>query len=107
MDHIISPCCKAFTMNNGTIIFCTNCNEKIGEVEEDEDIVIGVSYNSTEDMISTIDTSTTSNRITKRLAKDKTCVLVDNVTCRKCGSKCRYVRNSSIQYVCSECREIQ
>ena len=108
MDYLISKCCNAFTVNKGKFIECSNCNEIVGELDDDNDIVIGVNYNQNPDIIATISDNGNFLRTAKRLAKDETCMLVDNKLCKKCGSKCRLLRDptNSIIYVCSNCREI-
>lgn len=107
MNTIISDCCNAFTINKGNLIICTNCNNKVGEVE-DEDVTVGITYNDNPEIIRTLNMSSSFIQTAKRLAKDDTCMLVDNKICKKCKSKCRFLRDNSGQpvYVCSQCREI-
>lgn len=109
MESVISNCCNAFTINKGKFIECSNCHKVIAEVAEEDDIVIGITYNDDPDIMSTVDTSSTTIRIAKRLATDQTCMLVDNKICPKCKSKCRFTRAGGVPvYVCSNgnCREI-
>lgn len=105
MDYIISKCCKAFCVNSKNLIICSNCGNIVGKIDGDNDITIGINYNSDSDMMKTINTVKSSMRIVKRLAKDKTCQLLDNTKCEKCGSKYRYYRNGDTTLlVCSNCR---
>ena len=107
MDTIVSKCCNAFTINKGNLLICTNCNEIIGEIN-DEDVTVGITYNSNPEIIRTLNVSSSFIQTAKRLAKDETCMLVDNKICKKCKSKCRFLRDNAGQpvYVCSQCREI-
>ena len=107
MNSIVSKCCNAFTINKGNLLICTNCNNIAGEVG-DEDIVMGISYTTNPEMISALNMGNSFTQTAKRLAKDPTCMLVDNKLCHKCGSKCRFLRDNAGQpvYVCSQCREI-
>ena len=108
MEGITSKCCNAFTIQRGNKTFCRNCNEEVGTLSNNIDIVAGISYNPSEEMVATIETSSTSQRIIRRLGKDRTCVLCDDVLCHKCKGKCRYTRyNNIVKFVCSECCEIQ
>ncbi len=106
MDTIVSKCCNAFTINKGNLIVCTNCGNIVGEVE-DEDVIVGITYNNNPEIIRTLNMSSSFVQTAQRLAKDVTCMLVDNKIC-KCGGKCRFLRDTSGQpvYVCSECRQI-
>ena len=107
MENIISDKCGAFCINVKNMIICSKCGEQVGTVDTDNDIVIGVSYNSNPDIIKTVNTTSSSVRIVKRLAKDRTCQLIDNKLCPKCKSKCRYYRHGdTVLYVCSNCREV-
>lgn len=108
MEGITSKCCNSFTTQRGNKTFCINCGEEVDKLTDKSDIVAGISYNPMEGMVSTIETSSTSLRIIKRLGKDKTCILCDDVLCKKCKGKCRYTRyNNIVKFVCSECLEIQ
>lgn len=108
MESIISDCCQAFTINKGKYIECSNCHTLLAEVKDDDDIVLAVNFNADPDIMSTVDMSSTTIRLAKRLATDQTCMLVDNKICPKCKSKCRFTRASVPVYVCSnsKCREI-
>ena len=107
MDNVISSCCEAFCINAKNMIICSQCNNVVGTVENDDDITIGIMYNSNPDMVKTINTTSSSIRIVKRLAKDRTCQLIDNKLCDKCKSKCRYYRHGdTVLYVCSNCRNV-
>ena len=109
METIICSSCHAFTVNKGKFIVCSQCHQPVVTVKDDDDVLIGVSYNENPDIMSTIDTSSKTIRIAKRLATDETCMLVDNKICPKCKSKCRFTRAGGVPvYVCSNgsCREI-
>lgn len=107
MDNLISDCCNAFTINNGNIIYCTNCNSILHTIE-DEDVIIGVTYSQDPEIVSTINVSSSFIQTAKRLAKDETCMLTEKL-CSKCKHKCRFLRDNSGKpvYVCSNCREVQ
>lgn len=107
MDNLISDCCNAFTINNGNIIYCTNCNSILHTIE-DEDVIIGVTYSQDAEIVSTINVSSSFIQTAKRLAKDETCMLTEKL-CSKCHNKCRFLRDNSGKpvYVCSNCREVQ
>ena len=107
LSNLISECCNAFTINNGNVIYCTNCNKELHKIEN-EDVTIGVSYNPNPEIVSTINVSSSFIQTAKRLAKDETCMLTEKLCC-KCKNKCRFLRDNSGKpvYVCSNCREVQ
>ena len=107
MENTISKCCESFCVNVKNMIVCSNCGNTVGVIEDGNDIVVGINYNSNPDMMKTINTTSSLIRIVKRMAKDKTCQLIDNKICNKCKAKCRYYRHGdNVLYVCSNCRNV-
>lgn len=106
MNCLISECCNAFTIQDNLNIICSNCNEVVGTIKNEDNIVISVCFNSKPELINTINSRGNFNKTAQRCAHDKTCMLVDNITCSKCGSKARFLRDDSGNpvYVCSNCR---
>lgn len=101
--------CGAFTLAKGSRVECTHCGEQVMNLNDDDDIVISMTYNRDPEILKTIEASSASYQFAKRFSTDRTCALVDNVTCHKCKSKCRYVyvMNKAF-FVCSngKCREV-
>ena len=106
MDSIICKNCHSFTVNLGKIVYCYKCKTDVATLKDDDDITIAVNFNNDPDIMSTIDRSSATQKLAQRLAKDKTCMLVDNKICPDCKSKCRFTRASVPVYVCSNCRKI-
>lgn len=106
MEHITSKCCDAFMVPNGLSFECTRCGKLTGIVEDD--VVVSVAYTEDKEAIRSVVLPGADDITLRRLAKDETCMLLDNKLCPKCKAPCRFCRDSTkaIRYVCSNCRHI-
>ena len=105
-SYSISECCNAFTIVSGLNIICTNCQKIIGEVGDDDDIMIGVVYNPAESAM----TTAKNIAFAPQLSQDRTCMLLHDHLCKKCNSPCRYILDASKHpiFLCSnsKCRMV-
>ena len=103
-SYAISECCKAFTIVSGLNIICTKCQSVIGQIEEDDDIMVGVVYNPNDNTI------TTAKNISfaPQLSQDPTCMTLNDHLCPKCKSPCKYILDASKRptFICTntDCR---
>lgn len=104
MNSLISKCHRAFTVNAGSKLICSQCGNEIAAIDAKNDIVLEVQYTTDLDTLSV--SSDKNVQIIKRFATDPTCQLTDR-KCH-CGAFCRYVRMDAPYYVCSnpDCRDV-
>lgn len=95
MDTVISSCCNAFIIVSGTTLVCSKCSKKVNEIEQGEQLVVAVHYNTRVDAEEDDDQSYKINKDIvenhakklKRMANDVTLELV-SVPCPECNEPC-------------------